>query len=163
MLAPSRGGRCGGENHIYAGDAYLPKGQNNTNNKMYPMEHKTLSPPYNNQKGENFPRSGRKMGLIPQPASSQYRLPQLDTNSNVRQDNAAEIRKRTVPTKRFRPSAALKPIEMATCPPVTISKAQVNVKPQTEAPENRPPTFRKCLSLQKHPMAWCWKDVSKPL
>ena len=26
MSAPGRGGRCGGENDIYAGDAYLSKG-----------------------------------------------------------------------------------------------------------------------------------------
>ena len=58
MLALSRGGRCGGENHIYAGDAYLSNRQNITNNKMYPVEHKALPPPYNNQKDENFPRGG---------------------------------------------------------------------------------------------------------
>ena len=62
MLTPSRIGRCGAENHIYAGDAYLSKGQNNTINKMYPMEHKALSPSYNNQNDENFPRGERKNG-----------------------------------------------------------------------------------------------------
>ena len=61
MSAPIRGGGCGGENHIYARDAYLLKRQN-TNNKMYPMENKTLPPPYNNQKDENFPRGGGKNG-----------------------------------------------------------------------------------------------------
>ena len=38
-----------------------------------------------------------KMGLILQPTSSQYRPPQLDTNPNVRKDNATEKRKRAVP------------------------------------------------------------------
>ena len=47
-----------------------------------------------------------KMGPMPQPTSSQYRPPQLDTNPNVRKDNALEKRKWAVPTKRFRPSAA---------------------------------------------------------
>ena len=56
-----------------------------------------------------------KMGPIPQPTSSQYRPPQLDTNPKVRKDNAAEKRKRAAPTKRFRPSAAPKPGETAAC------------------------------------------------
>ena len=102
-----------------------------------------------------------KMGPIPQPASSQYRPPQLDTNPNVRKDNAMEKRKRAAPTKRFRPSTAPKPGESATCPPATISKAPVNVKPQTDAP--KAPTFRRHSNSQKHFMAWCWKDVRKPL
>ena len=80
-----------------------------------------------------------KMGPIPQPASSQYRPPQLDTNPNVRKDNATEKGKGAVPTKRFRPIAATKPSETAMCPPMTVSKAPVNVKLQTDAPENRPP------------------------
>ena len=82
-----------------------------------------------------------KMGPIPQPASSQYRPPQLDTNSNVSKDKAMEKRKRAVPTKRFRPNTAPKPSEAAACPPTTISKAPTNIKPQTheDASENRPP------------------------
>ena len=78
-----------------------------------------------------------KMGLIPQP-SSQYRPPQLDTNPKVRKDNAAEKRKRAAPTKRFRPSTGHKSSETAMHPTATISKAPVSVKPQTDAPENRP-------------------------
>ena len=80
-----------------------------------------------------------KMGLIPQPTSSQYRPPQLDTNPNIRKDKAIEKRKRTVPTKRFRPDTASRPSETATCLPVTNSKAPINVKPQADASENRPP------------------------
>ena len=79
------------------------------------------------------------MGPIPQPTRSQYRPPQLDTNPNVRKDNAMEKRKRAAPTKRFRPSAAPKPSETAMHPPATVSKAPVNVKPQTDDAENRPP------------------------
>ena len=70
-----------------------------------------------------------KMGPIPQPASSQYRPPQLDTNPNVRKDNAMEKRKRGVPTKRLRPSTAPKPSETVMQPPATVFKAPVNVKP----------------------------------
>ena len=47
-------------------------------------------------------------------------------------------RKRAVPTKMLRPSAAPKTSETAVHPPVTISKAPINVKPQTDASENRP-------------------------
>ena len=78
------------------------------------------------------------MGPIPQPASSQYRPPQQDTNPNVRKDNTVEKRNRAVPTKRFRPGTAPKPSETATCPLATVFKAPVNVTPQTDASENRP-------------------------
>ena len=105
---------------------------------MYPIEHKTLPPPYYNQENEDLP-GGRSPE--PQPASSQYRPPQPDTNPKVMMDNAVEKRKRAVPTKRFRPSAAPKPGETAAQPPVTVSKVPVNVKPQRDVPENRPPTL----------------------
>ena len=42
------------------------------------------------------------------------------------------------PPKRFRPSAASKHSGAATCPPATISKASIDVKPQADASENRP-------------------------
>ena len=54
-----------------------------------------------------------KMGPTPQPASSQYRPPQLDTNPNVRKDKAAEKRKRAAPTKRFRDNTVSKTSEAA--------------------------------------------------
>ena len=79
-----------------------------------------------------------KMGPILQPASSQYRPPQPDTNPNVRRDKATEKRKRTVPTKRLRPNTASRPGETAMCPPTIISKAPVNAKPQADVSENRP-------------------------
>ena len=84
-----------------------------------------------------------KMGPIPQPASSQCRPPQLDTNPEVRKDNATEKRKKAAPTKSFRPSTALKPGETAMQPPVTVSKVPVSVKPQTDAPEKRPSPLEK--------------------
>ena len=58
------------------------------------------------KKMKTFLEEEAKMGPIPQPASSQYRLPQLDPNPKVRKDNAVEKRKRAVPTKRFMPSTA---------------------------------------------------------
>ena len=58
------------------------------------MEHKTII-----KKMRTFLEVERKMGLILQPTSSQYRPPQLDTNPNVTKDKAMEKRKRAVPTK----------------------------------------------------------------
>ena len=84
-----------------------------------------------------------KMGPIPQPTGSQYRPPQPDTNPKVRKGNAVEEKKKGSTHKRFRPSAAPKPGETAMQPPVTVSKVPVNVKPQTDAPENRPPSLEK--------------------
>ena len=80
-----------------------------------------------------------KMGPIPQPASNQYMPPQLYTNPKVRKDSAVEKRKRAVPTKRFRTSAAPQPGETAKLPPATVSIVPVNVKPQTDASKYRPP------------------------
>ena len=85
------------------------------------------------KKMKTFLEVERKMGAIPQPTNSQYRLPQLDTNPKVRKDNAAEKRKRAAPTKRFRPSTAPELNETAAQPPVTVSKS----------PENRPPPLEK--------------------
>ena len=85
-----------------------------------------------------------KMGPIPQSTRNQYRPHQLDTNPTVRKDNAAEKRKRAVPTKRFRPSTAPKPDETAAQPPVTVSKVPA-------APENRPPPLEKAQVCQSTP------------
>ena len=106
------------------------------------MEHKTMPLPYNNQKMKTFLEVEGKNGPIPQTASSQYRPPQLDTNPNVRKNNAVEKRKRAVPTKRFRPSTAPKPSGTAIHPPATVFKAPANVKPQTYTSENRPPLYK---------------------
>ena len=85
-----------------------------------------------------------KMGLIPQPTSSQYSPPQPDTNPNVRKDKAAEKRKRAAPTKRFRTSSAPKPSKAAAQPPATASKVP-------EAPENRPPPLEKAQVCKSTP------------
>ena len=91
------------------------------------------------QKMRTFLEVEGKMGPTPQPASSQYRPPQPDTNPNVRKDKAAEKRKSLVPTKRFRANTVSKPSEAAPCPPTTISKASTNIKPQVqEGTDNRP-------------------------
>ena len=103
------------------------------------------------KKMKNFLEVEGKMGPIPQPTSSQYRPPQPDTNLKVRKDNAEEKRKRAVPTKRFMPSAAPKPSETATQPPVTVSKSPVNVKPQTDASENRHPPLEKAPICESTP------------
>ena len=42
------------------------------------------------------------------------------------------MEKRAAPTKTFRPNTASRPSETAACPPVTISKAPINVKHQAE-------------------------------
>ena len=49
------------------------------------------------------------------------------------------------------PSAAPKPGETAMHPPVTISKVPVNVKPQTDAPENRPLPLEKAQVCKSTP------------
>ena len=77
-----------------------------------------------------------KMGPIPQPTNNQYRPHQLDTNPKIRKDNTVEKRKKAVPTKRLRLSAAPKPNETTVQPHVTVSKVP-------EAPENRPPHLEK--------------------
>ena len=80
-----------------------------------------------------------KMGPIPQPASSQYRPPQLDTNPKVRKDNTAKKRKRAVSTIRFRPSTDPKPNETAAQPPAP------------EDPENKPPPLEKTSVCESTP------------
>ena len=69
-----------------------------------------------------------KMGPIP---ANQFRPPLLDTNPNIRKDNAAEKRKRAVP-KRFRP-ATTKPTTM--CPPLS----EAPPKPKNDVPDSQPP------------------------
>ena len=98
-----------------------------------------------------------KMGPIPQPASSQYRPPHLDTNPHVRKDKAAEKRKRVVPTERFR--ANTKPSEAAACPPTTIPKAPTNIKPQVQegTPDNRPPPLEDAPGCKSTP----WPNAGK--
>ena len=114
------------------------------------MEHKT--PPHHTiiKKMKTFLEVEGKIGPIPQPASSQYRPPQLDKNPKVRKDNTVEKRKRAVPIKRFRPSTAPKPGETVTQPPVTVSKVP-------ETPENRPPPLEKAQVHKNTP----WPGAGK--
>ena len=100
-----------------------------------------------------------KMDPIPQPTSSQYRPPQLDTNPNVRKDKAAEKRKGAVPTKQFRPSTVSRPSEAAKCPPATTSKASTNDRPkvQGETSDSRPPPLENVPVCENTP----WPDAGK--
>ena len=59
---------------------------------------------------------------------------------------------------RFRPSTAPKYSETAMHPPATISKAPVNVKSQTDAPENRPPPLE---NAPVHAKALPWPGAGK--
>ena len=108
------------------------------------MEHKTPTHPTIIKKMKTFLEVEGKMGPIPQPASSRYRPPQLDTNPKVRKDNAVEKRKRAAPTKRLRPSTAPKPGEAAAQPSVTASRVP-------EAPENSPPPLEKAQVCESTP------------
>ena len=91
-----------------------------------------------------------KMGPIPQPTSSQFRPPQLDTNPNVKKDKAAEKRKRAVPTKRFRPSTVSGPSEAVMHLPAIISKTSTNDRPrvQEEILDSRPPPLENVQSMK---------------
>ena len=99
------------------------------------------------------------MGPKPQPASSQYRPPQPETNPNVRKDKTIEKRKRAVPTKRFRPSTASRPSEAAMCPPTTTSKASANdrCQVQEEASDSRPPSLENFPVHESTP----WSDAGR--
>ena len=68
-----------------------------------------------------------------------------------------EKRKRGVPTKRLRPSTAPKLSETTVHLPVTISKAPINVKPQTDASENRPPPLENTPAHESTP----WPSAGK--
>ena len=100
-----------------------------------------------------------KMDPIPQPASSQCRPPQPDTNPNVRKDKATEKRKRVVPTKRFRANTVPKASEAPMHPPATISKAPTNIKPQAQAGtlDSRPPPLEDVPVHEGIP----WPDAEK--
>ena len=101
----------------------------------------------------------KENGFKTHPASSQYRPPQQDTNSNVRKDKATKKRKRVAPTKRFRANTVSKPSEAAACPPMTIPKAPINIKPQAQevTPDNRPLPLEDAPVCQSTP----WPDTGK--
>ena len=87
-----------------------------------------------------------KLGPKTQPHSNQFRPPQPDTNPQVRkQSKATEIRKRLIPTKKYKVKVVARPdADNATAqPPQTNTKAPANSekqKPSTS--ENNPPTIK---------------------
>ena len=127
--------------------------------KCTPWSTRLCSHPTIIKKMKTFLEVEGRMGPIPQPASSQYRSPQLDTNPNIRKDTAVEKRKRAAPTKRFRPSAASTPSRTAVHPPGTVSKAPASVTPQTDASENRPPPLKDVPVCKSTP----WPNAGKML
>ena len=94
------------------------------------------------------------MGLTPT-LTMQFRPPQPDTNPNIRKYNAAEKRKRAAPT-RFRRSVAPKP-NAAMCPPALVLKSPANIKPKTNAPENRSQPLEKAPVCKSTP----WSGMGK--
>ena len=87
-----------------------------------------------------------KLGLNPQSPSIQFRPSQPDTNPNARKGSkVTEKGMRIAPTKRFKAKIAAKPNsdEMTIQPPVTVSKALIDLENQAPSqegtPENKPP------------------------
>ena len=84
-----------------------------------------------------------KLGPKPQPQSNQLRLPQPDTNPQVRKESKArEKRKRLIPTKKYKVKVVARPdpSSVTTQLPQTNAKAPViseSQKPSTS--ENNPP------------------------
>ena len=113
MSVPSRRGRHGGKTTSMQGMHIFRRDRTMQLIKCTLWSTRLCPHPTIIKKMKTFLEVEGKMGPIPQPTSSQYRPPQLDTNPNVRKDNAAEKRKRAMPTKMFRPSAAPKPSETA--------------------------------------------------
>ena len=64
-----------------------------------------------------------------------------------------------MPTKRFRANTVSKPSEAAMHPPMTISKAPTNIKPQVqeETSDNRPPPLENAPVHESSP----WPDARK--
>ena len=141
MSTPSGSGRCGGEDYLYAGMHIFQRDRKTQLIKCTPWSTRLCPHPTIVKKMWTFLEVEGKMGPILQPTSSQYRLPQLDTNPNFRKDKASEKRKGAVPTKRFRPNTISRPSEAATCPPATTSKATTNDRPQVqeETSDSKPP------------------------
>ena len=102
-----------------------------------------------------------RMGPIPQPASSQYRPPQLATNPNIRKGHCCREKERGQHPQRGLGLAQ---------PPSLVEQPCVHLQllPKLQLMSHPKQILQKidphpCPSLQKHSMAWCWKDVGKPL
>ena len=96
------------------------------------MDHKTLPPPHNHHQDEDLSGGEGKMDPAPVPvpisaATSQFRPPLPNTNSNIRKDNVAGKRKNAV-AKRFRP-ATLKP---------TAAHSEGPHKHKNDVPDSQP-------------------------
>ena len=94
MSAPGRSGRHRGKITSLQGMYIFRKDRTmqlikctSWNTRLHP--HPTII-----KKMKTFLAVEGKMGPIPQPASSQYRSPQPDTNPKAKKDNTAEKRKR---------------------------------------------------------------------
>ena len=59
VQTPSRGGGCGSENYIHAGDAYFQKGQDDPAGQMYTLEHEASSASHYHKENEDISRGGR--------------------------------------------------------------------------------------------------------
>ena len=99
MLTLSESGRHGGEDYLYAGDAYFQRDKMTQLIKCTPWSTRLCPHPTIVKKMQTFLEVEGKKGPMPQPTSSQYRPPQLDTNPNVRRDKATEKRKGQCPPK----------------------------------------------------------------
>ena len=58
MQTPGRGGGCGSEDYLYAGDTYFQEGQDNSVNQVHTLEHKTLPAPHNYKENEDLSGGG---------------------------------------------------------------------------------------------------------
>ena len=105
-----------------------------------------------------------KMGPVPQPTSSQYKPPQLDTNPNVRKDRAQKREKEWWPPRGSGITQPLSPRKQMCTYPQQSPRPQIisNLKCKKEL-QKLDPHLRRCPSPQKHSMAWCWKDFRKSL
>ena len=113
--------RCGGENHIHAGDPYIQKRLNNARVTKCTLWSTRLCPhPTIIKKMRTFLEVEGKMGPAPAPAptpaaASQFRSPLPNTNPNIRKYNAMQRRGKRAAPKIFRPVAS-KPTATCTCP-----------------------------------------------
>ena len=136
ISVPSRGGICGGKITSMQGMHIFQRDRTTQLIKCTPWNTRLYPHPTLIKKMKTFLVVEGKMGPIPQPASSQYRPPQLDTNPYVRKRKE----RGQCPLKGsglVQPPSAV--IQLHACLQL-FSKAPVNVTPQTDASENRPPS-----------------------
>ena len=59
VQTPSKGGGCGSEYYIHAGDTYFQKGQDNPADQMYTLEHEALSTSHYHKENGDLSGCGR--------------------------------------------------------------------------------------------------------